>query len=84
MHLKKVALVEIVARLKDDGGKKDKEEHCWRKGLNLDGVSRIRDEKPFASVDSLRHTLLVSASGKAVISRPRTAPRKTMARLSGR
>jgi len=32
--LKKVALVKIVARLKDDGGKKDKEEHCWRKGLN--------------------------------------------------
>jgi len=29
-------------------------------------------------------TLLVSASGKTVISRPRTAPRKTMARLSGR
>ena len=40
-HLKKVALVKIVARLKDDGGKKDKEEHCWRKGLNLDGLFRI-------------------------------------------
>ena len=40
-HLKKVALVKIVARLKDDGGKKDKEEHCWRKGLDLDGLFRI-------------------------------------------
>ena len=29
-------------------------------------------------------TLFVSASGSAVIRRPRTAPRKTMARLSGR
>ena len=35
VDLEKIALVKIVARLKDDGGQEDEEKHCGRKGFHL-------------------------------------------------
>lgn len=35
VDLEKIALVKIVARLKDDGGQEDEEEHCGGKGFHL-------------------------------------------------
>ena len=35
IDLEKVPLVEIVSRLKDDGGEEDEEEHCGGKGFHL-------------------------------------------------
>ena len=35
VDLEEIALVKIVARLKDDGGQEDEEEHCGGKGFHL-------------------------------------------------